>query len=127
MKENLNDYIEEAVGQVRDIFCPGEEQIERFRDSFCHITVDKVLKGSVTAIFYQDTRDSLCVSFSSEGREVSDDIKEALMDAGISTVLPSNRRIDSTYLPLTDTVRKDAIDIKNQLQMQEKNFLKVFN
>lgn len=124
MKENLNDYIEEAVGQVRDIFCPGEEQLERFRDSFCHITVDKVLKGSVTAIFYQDASDSLCISFSSEGREVSDNIKEALMDAGISTILPSNRQIDITYLPITDTVRNDAIDIKNQLEMQGKQLSK---
>lgn len=114
-KENnltLNEYVEEAVRQVRDIFSPSKEQLETFRDSFCDITIDSILNHKTNAA----VGDVLSVAFTSASDSVTWNIGQALQEAHMSTRLPEGRCLLCTLLPLTEEVFIEARTMKTQRQ-----------
>ena len=113
----LNEYVEEAVRQVGNIYSPSKEQLENFRDSFCAITIDSVLNHKTNAT----TGGLEYIAFTSASDSVTWNISQALHEAQMPTRLSEGRCLLSTLLPLTDDVLIEARTMKEERQERKVN------
>lgn len=113
----LNEYVEEAVRQVGNIYSPSKEQLENFRDSFCAITINNLLNYKTNAT----TGGLECIAFTSASDSVTWNISQALHEAQMPTRLLEGRCLLSTLLPLTDDVLIEARAMKEERQDKKVN------
>lgn len=109
----LEELIGSAVIQVTTVFQLDEEQVEKFRDSFTTIAAAEILAG----YSYSSSLEDKFYGFTSGGDLPTHNMKEALIEAGISTtgMLPKGYCFLSTFLPITGELLLDAQIMKEEM------------
>lgn len=115
----LSDLIDNAVIQTANIFSPEEAQLESFHDVFACIVVDEVLSG----YSYGRTSEDRLYGFTSASNIPTSNMKQALIETGISTTgtLPEGYCFLSTFLPITGDLMLDAQILKEELAFEATN------
>lgn len=115
----LHDLIDNAVVQTANVFSLEVEQLESFHDTFATIVVEEILAG----FSYGRSGDERLYGFTSASSIPTSNMKQALMETGISTTgtLPEGYCFLSTFLPITGELLLDAQLMKEELAFEAAN------